>query len=101
MAQFSTSRNRLLNNNNDTYEVVMVSGQAGPSIYVPKGNLNASTDAFGRLRISSPFTLFDSTHRFSDNGLSWTDLTGTANATHNANQGLVDLVIGSNSGDQV
>ena len=101
MAQFSTSRNNLLKNNNDTYEVVMVSGQAGPSIYVPKGNLNASTDAFGRLRISSPFTLFDSTHRFNDNGLFFTDLTGTANATHNANQGLVDLVIGSNSGDQV
>jgi len=101
MAQFSTSRNKLLNNNNDTYEVVMVSGQAGPSIYVPKGNLNASSDAFGRLRVSEPFTLFDSNHRFSDNGLFNTDLTGTASATYNANQGLVDLVIGSADGDQV
>ena len=101
MAQFSTSRNSLLNNNNDIYEVVMVSGQAGPSIFVPKGNLNASTDAFGRLRISSPFTLFDSTHRFNDNDLYHSDFTGTASASHNADQGLLDLTIGSASGDQV
>ena len=101
MAQFSTSRNKLLKNNNDTYEVVMVSGQAGPSIYVPKGNLNASTDAFGRLRISSPFTLFDSSHRFSNNDLFNEDFTGTASTSYNADQGLLDLTIGSASGDQV
>ena len=101
MAQFSTDKNALLNNNKDVYEVVMLSGQAGPSIYVPAGNLNASTDAFGRLRISEPFTLFDSSHRFTENGLYNSDLTGTASVTHNSDQGLVDLAIGSSSGDQV
>jgi hypothetical protein len=30
---------------------------------------NVANDAFGRLRISEPFTLFDSSHRYADNGL--------------------------------
>jgi hypothetical protein len=47
-------------------------------------------DAFGRLRVSNPFTLFDSSHRFADNGL-WSTGTATGGtATFNADQGLVD-----------
>jgi hypothetical protein len=102
MAQFSTLRNKLLINNNDTYEVVMTSGQAGPSIYVSKGNLNSSVDAFGRLRVAEPHTLFDSSFRFADNTKKWTQkLSGTATSVFNANQGLVDMTIGSSSGDEV
>ena len=50
-------------------------------------------DAFGRLRTSAPMTLFDSSHRFKDNGLWNTSTTGTASATFNTNQGLVDLTV--------
>jgi hypothetical protein len=50
-------------------------------------------DAFGRLRTSDPMTLFDSSHRFKDNGLWNTSTTGTASATFNANQGLVELIV--------
>lgn len=50
-------------------------------------------DAFGRLRTSNPMTLFDSSHRFRDNGLWNTSTTGTASATFNTNQGLVDLTV--------
>jgi hypothetical protein len=101
MAQFSTLRNKLLINNNDTYEVVMTSGHAGPSIYVSKGNLNSSVDAFGRLRVAEPHTLFDSSFRFADNAKKWTQkLSGTATSVFNANQGLVDVTIGSSSGDE-
>ena len=58
-------------------------------------------DAFGRLRISTPFTLFDSSHRFADNGL-WATSTATSGAaTFNANQGLVDLAVTSVSGSEV
>jgi hypothetical protein len=58
-------------------------------------------DAFGRLRVSSPMTLFDSSHRFSDNNL-WADsITGTASATFSANEGLVNLAVGSASGDEL
>lgn len=102
MAQFSTDRNALLNNNDTLYEVVMVAGQSGPSIYVPSGNLNTSADAFGRMRVATPHTLFDSSFRYSDNLKKWAQKkTGTANSVFNANQGLVDLSVGTASGDQI
>jgi len=58
-------------------------------------------DAFGRMRVSNPFTLFDSSHRFADNNLWATSTTGTAAATFSANEGLVNLTVGSASGDQI
>jgi hypothetical protein len=58
-------------------------------------------DSFGRLRTSNPFTLFDSSHRYKDNSLWTTYTSGTASATFNASQGLVDLTIGSTSGDEI
>ena len=54
---------------------------------------NSSKDAFGRQRVSNPFTLFDSSHRFKDNGLWSTATTGTASETFNANEGLVYLTV--------
>lgn len=60
-----------------------------------------SVDAFGRLRTSSPLTLFDSSHRYTDNGLWTSSITGTASATFSANEGLVNLSVGSASGDQI
>ncbi len=58
-------------------------------------------DAFGRLRVSDPFTLFDSSHRYADNGL-WSTGTATGGtATFNADQGLVDLSVTSASGSEV
>jgi hypothetical protein len=102
MAQFSTLTNKLLNNNDTIYEVVMISGQSGPTIYVPSGNLNTSADAFGKLRIASPYTLFDSSFRYGDNDRKWnTKTTGTASAVYQFNEGLIDLTIGTADGDEV
>jgi hypothetical protein len=61
----------------------------------------AASDAFGRLRVSSPLTLFDSSHRYADNDLFNEDITGTASSTFNADQGLVDLDVGTASGDKI
>lgn len=58
-------------------------------------------DAFGRIRVSNPYTLFDSSHRYADNGKFATATTGTATATFNANEGLIDLDVGTASGDEV
>lgn len=67
--------------------------------YMAIGGTNV--DAFGRLRVSNPQTLFDSSHRYTDNGL-WVDnITGTAAATFNADEGLVNLTVGTASGDQI
>jgi hypothetical protein len=72
---------------------------SGSSTPVSIGGTN--TDAFGRLRVSNPFTLFDSSHRYADNNLWSTATTGTASATFVANEGLVNLTVGTASGDQV
>jgi len=58
-------------------------------------------DAFGRLRISDPFTLFDSFHRFQDNGKITEYTAGTASSTHDANAGCIVMTVGSASGDRI
>jgi hypothetical protein len=62
---------------------------------------STAQDSFGRLRVSEPFTLFDSSHRFDDNDL-WATATATSGtAVFNANQGLVDLNVTAASGSSV
>lgn len=62
---------------------------------------STSVDSFGRLRTSQAFTLFDSSHRFTDNNL-WATSTATGGtATFNASQGLVDLAVTATSGSEV
>jgi hypothetical protein len=59
---------------------------------------STSFDAFGRMRTSSPMTLFDSSHRYSDNGL-WATSTGVnGSGVFNSGQGLVDLMVTTASG---
>ena len=69
------------------------------------GNMNMTSDAFGRTRMSAPLTLFDSSHRFADNNL-WSTLTGgTTNTSASAQflsaQGLVELKIDASSGSKI
>ena len=68
---------------------------------VPESVGPMATDAFGRLRVSQPLTLFDSSHRFDDNGL-WSTATATSGtAVFNSAQGLVDLTVTAASGSSV
>jgi hypothetical protein len=81
----------------------MAQGYSGYSIFNSEVSYSNSPniDAFGRLRVSNPFTLFDSSHRFADNGL-WSTSTATGGAaTFNAAQGLVDLAVTAASGSEV
>ena len=58
-------------------------------------------DAFGRLRVSEPLTLFDSSHRYRDNNL-WSSLTAVGGTyAFNQNQGLMDLTVSALSGSSV
>ena len=68
---------------------------------LPVSISGTNLDAFGRLRVSEPFTLFDSSHRYSDNNLWSTGTTGTAAATFSADEGLVNLTVGSANNDEV
>jgi len=58
-------------------------------------------DSFGRLRISEPFTLFDSSHRYKDNGLWATQIVTGGTAIFNADEGLVNLSVNTTSGSTV
>jgi hypothetical protein len=60
-----------------------------------------ATDAFGRQRVSNPLTLFDSSHRYKDNGL-WNTSTASGGASvFSPNEGLVNLNVTTANGSQV
>jgi hypothetical protein len=65
------------------------------------GISSTATDAFGRLRISQPLTLFDSSHRYTDNGLWATSTASGGAAAFNSNEGLIDLSVNTTSGSKV
>ena len=59
-------------------------------------------DAFQRLRVSNPFTLFDSSMIYKDNGKFDTYSTGASSTgTFNADQSTMFLTVGSASGSEV
>lgn len=91
------------------YEVVKVqtcSGQplevttaSGNTVYIQPAT--TAGDAFGRLRTSNPLTLFDSSHRYHDNGL-WATATGTGGTyAFSSGEGLVNLNVTTASGAKV
>lgn len=101
MAQFNTSNNSYQAGNKTLFEVNQIATANGDLVtntnpFPVIGNINTivdpvSLDAFGRQRVSTPLTLFDSSHRYRDNGLWVTSNTAGTTYAHNANQGLVDL----------
>ena len=90
MAQFRKDRHEYLPDGKTLFEVVMLADQYGNRIG-PANPSGTAVDAFGRARVSTPLTLFDSSHRFKDNGLWSTSNTATATYAHNANAGLIAL----------
>jgi len=87
------------------YEVVKISSLDSEPLKVNidpgTGEKPTSLDAFGRLRVCNPLTLFDSSHRYKDNGL-WNTLTATGGAAaFSADQGLIELSVTTTSGSKV
>jgi hypothetical protein len=76
-------------------------GLVTTTVPIPVSIGGTNLDAFGRMRVSNPLTLFDSSHRYADNNLWVNSITGTAADTFNANEGLIDMTVGSASGDQI
>lgn len=94
MAQFRTDQKKLdFPNNRTRYEVFMLSDRIAPT--------GTMTDAFGRIRVSNPFTLFESQHRYKDNEKFDTLTSGTANAQHVPNESVVNLNVNTASGDKI
>ena len=72
------------------FEVMMLADQYG-NLVGPANPSGVAVDAFGRSRASMPLTLFDSSHRYKDNGLWSTSNTAGTTYAHSLNQGLVNL----------
>lgn len=80
---------------------IVVTTLSGQPLPVTTQSNSTATDAFGRLRTSAPFTLFDSSHRYRDNGL-WATTSGTGGTTaFDTNAGLVTLNTTTTSGSTV
>jgi len=77
--------------NNVNVEPTVISGGDGSTAY----------DAFGRLRVSNPLTIFDSGNIMSKNDLFDEDLTGSGTVTYTSNKSTVNLNVTTASGDKV
>jgi hypothetical protein len=65
------------------------------------GFSGATSDAFGRLRVSEPFTLFDTNSRYYDHNQFSSDISGTANVVYVEAQSSFQLNVGNANGDSV
>lgn len=93
MAHFRTDTQNLRPESKVTHEVTMLSDQLSPS-----GSLR---DAFGRLRISNPVTLFDSQHRYIENEKWNTLLTSGGSYNHSANESAINMTVDGTLGAKV
>lgn len=83
--------------NSNSLDTLNTTLQGGINTKYPAVNY----DAFGRFRVSNPFTLFDSNFRYNDNGL-WATSSATGGSTSfNANQGLMELSVDGTTNSQV
>lgn len=58
-------------------------------------------DAFGRLQVAQPQTLFESQHRYEQNRKFYTVSTGSGSISYNANSSSVNMTVTTASGDKV
>lgn len=75
---------------------IYVTGTSDTSFFAP-----TQSDAFGRLRTSNPFTLFDLSMKYSDNAHISTQTSGTATVTHDSNSSSLTMSIGTTNGDSI
>jgi len=80
-----------MNCNNVNVEPVVIGGGNGSTAY----------DAFGRLRVSNPLTIFDSKNVMSKNTLFDESLSGSGSVTYTSNNSTVNLNVTEVSGDKV
>jgi hypothetical protein len=78
-----------------------INATSGIPQYSPSTPASFGFDAFGRTKISQPYTLFDNQHRYAS-GDEFSDLTsGTATVSYLVNESADLLTIGTASGDKI
>jgi len=93
MAQFRKDTSKFLEDGKTIFEVNMFNDRFT--------SIGTSTDAFGRLRVSNPLTLFDSVHRYQQNDKFTTATSGGGNTVYQVNESTIDMNVGTASGDKV
>jgi hypothetical protein len=94
VAQFRTDQHKLDSGQVVTrYEVFMLSDRLTPS--------GTAVDAFGRMRVAQPHTLFDSQHQDVENDKWDTLITGSGTKTHLPNESVIKLEIGTANNDGI
>lgn len=106
MAQWNITTQDYLNQERSLFEVNGIATRDGKIVdkfnRFPVDVLPANADAFGRTRVSTPLTLFDSSHRYRDNNLWESLIVGTGSTVGFATtQGLVNIGIGTTAGCSV
>lgn len=100
MAQFNKNTHTYLDQAKTLFEVVMVADQYGNP--VTSGNPSGTAvDAFGRMRISQPITLFDSFNRYQVSESFVTANSATGSYSYSSNTSEVSLSIDTTSGAYV
>lgn len=100
MAQFRKDTHQYLIDGKTIFETVMLADQYGNLV----GAANPSgmaVDAFGRARVSTPLTLFDSYHRYDPNQKFHTANTSGGTYSFNANSAAFSMTVDTTSGAQV
>jgi hypothetical protein len=93
MAQYRTDTKKLDQPTVTRYEVNLLGERLTST--------GSITDAFGRIRVSNPFTLFDSQHRYKDNEKFDTLTVGTGNTVYKINESVIDMGVNVDSGAKV
>lgn len=100
MAQYRIDTHQKYEQNSKTiYEMMMIADENG-NIINGANPTGMAVDAFGRVRSAQPFTLFDSFHRYQDNGKISEEAVGGSSA-HNANAGLIECTIDGSAGSHI
>lgn len=100
MAQFRKDIHKYLNDGKTIFEVMMLADQYG-NLVGPANPSGTAVDAFGRARTSSPLTLFDSSHRYRDNGLWATSTTTGGSVSFLQNEGCMSLGVDTTANAEV
>lgn len=98
MAQYRKDKHEYLPDGKTIFETVMLADQYG-NLVGAANPTGMAVDAFGRARVSQPLTLFDSSHRYRDNGkITTSNSASGATVAHNANAGLIECTLDTASG---
>lgn len=100
MAQYRKDTHKYLPQETTIFEVMMLADQYG-NLVGPANPSGMSVDAFGRARMSTPLTLFDSSHRYRDNGLWATANNANTTVAFSQNEGLINLSVSTAANDQI